>query len=213
MEDRLKRMWDGFWKWIDRFWKWIDRAEILGTAVAVLSSAAVAMWSYLKNMPGPEIATLGIVVFAAIMLVTVCLLRLKSQKPIAKDRSSDSDEIRLLIGSWTVRKSTRSEPAYLAVWAFTADHGVTADTQHYHAAGRWHLEPTRVLIQWDTPLSSGEQCYDTFHRPINADNVLKSKKAHGRRPVGLMGFARVALAARQPVWRLLRRIPWCALGR
>lgn len=88
-----------------------------------------------------------------------------------QDRSSDAEEIKRLVGSWTVRKNTPCEPRYLAVWIFSEDNQVVSDREGDHATGRWCVEPTRMLIQWDRPLSSGEQCYDTFHRPINPSGV------------------------------------------
>ena len=88
-----------------------------------------------------------------------------------QDRSSDAEEIKCLVGSWTVRKRTLSEPRYLAVWDFSEDDTVVSDREGDHATGTWRIEPTRVVIQWDRPLRTGEQCYDTFHRPINPVGV------------------------------------------
>ncbi len=86
-------------------------------------------------------------------------------------KPSDDAELKVLLGSWNVQKATACEPTYLAVWKFTADHRVSAKTQGYETGGSWQFESARVLIDWDHPLSNGQPCFDTFHRPIIASGV------------------------------------------
>ena len=108
---------------------------------------------------------------AALALIQIWKQGKRFQKTTVGAKSSDDAELDLLLGSWTVQKNTRCEPTYLAVWKFTADHRVSVKTQGYETGGGWQLEATRVLIDWDNPLSNGEPCYDTFHRPIIGSGV------------------------------------------
>jgi hypothetical protein len=138
----------------------------------------LVMWFiYSSVWAGWRAVAIGICV-AIITFCVVAIYRRQNRKTSGDhqqedtDRgSSDAEETQLLLGSWTVRKTIPTEPRYLAVWDFYERGRVVCKTEQYQALGKWRMEPTRVLVEWNQPLCTGEPCYDVFHRPIRpADN-------------------------------------------
>lgn len=144
--------------YLDAGWRWVKGINDLWSVSAMIGASGIAIWTCLKDTPGPVCAGIVLWVFASIPWMRYGWRRLRA----------DNRDASLLLGLWSVQKSTEHEKDYVAVWKFLEDNTVIVKTTQYVRQGKWSLEPTRVLINWDEI----QGIWDTFHRPLKPGGVL-----------------------------------------